>query len=86
MARWAVVRVYAEDAGAAQRALVSRFAPVTLVIDTHPPASGAEWEFRVMDRTRVEVVRALESHGIGVLASKTEIGEGLRKRLSRVFG
>ena len=73
MSRWAVIRVCVEDGMCAQQQLVDAFAPVTMRIDTSPPAAGPEWEFAVQDRSEADVCAVLLLGGISVLASKTTI-------------
>jgi hypothetical protein len=73
MARFAVVRVSAEDGMAAQGALTHGFAPVTMTVNTNPPAAGPEWEFAIQDRPEERVVKLLRAAGIAVLAAKTEL-------------
>jgi hypothetical protein len=73
MARWAVIRVRADEGQAAQRALVEAYAPVTMTINLNPPAAGPEHEIAVQDRAEALVCRLLEAVGISVLAHKTEI-------------
>lgn len=70
MARWAVVRVAADDGMTAQAVAARAFAPITMTVDMNPPASGPEWELRVQDRTEAELVSVLSSSGLSVLASK----------------
>jgi len=75
MARWAVVRVKTEDAQAAQRAIVDAFAPVTMTINTRPPAAGPEWEIRVQDISLQRVLAALLHVRVVPLAEKTMLAE-----------
>jgi hypothetical protein len=73
VAKWAVIRVLAEDGMAAQATLARAFAPITMSIDPHPPAAGPEWEIAVQDRSEDRVVKLLGAIGIRVLAAKTEL-------------
>lgn len=68
MAKWAVIRVVATDGHLAQAILTEHFAPITMTIDTNPPAAGPECEIRVQDRTEADLRRVL---GDLVLVSKT---------------
>lgn len=79
MARFAVVRVKAEDGMAAQGALAHGFAPVTMTVNTNPPAAGPEWEFAIQDRPTDRVCKLLRATGIAVLASKTELRASLAR-------
>ena len=89
MARWAVIRVDARDGQDAQRRLTEQLAPITMSIDTRPPAAAPEWEIRVQNRTEAELRAALEPAGwtppIFVLASKTELDEPLWPELDELF-
>jgi hypothetical protein len=59
----------------AQRAIVDAFAPVTMQIDTRPPAAGPEWEIRVQDISLQRVLGALLQARIVPLAEKTMLAE-----------
>ena len=63
----------AQDGMAAQGALTHGFAPVTMTVNTAPPAAGPEWEFAIQDRAEDRVVKLLRAVGIAVLAAKTEL-------------
>lgn len=74
MSRWTVVRVAAYDGQDAQRRLVDVFAPITMKIDTAPPAAAPEWEIAVQDHDEREVSFVL---GDAILAIKTVIDSPL---------
>jgi hypothetical protein len=76
VARWTVIRVAAEDGLLVQSVLVNAFAPVTMRIDTRPPAAGPEWEFAVQSRTERELRDVL---GDAILASRTRLDPAMRK-------
>jgi hypothetical protein len=79
LARWAVVRVAAADGQAAQAIVTGAFAPVTMTVDTRPPAAGPEWEIRVQDHTEQELVGVLRRAGVDVLAAKEVLDHPLRR-------
>lgn len=76
MSRWTVVRVAAYDGQLAQRDLVDALAPITMTIDTRPPAAGPEWEIAVQDYTESDVRAVL---GNMILATKTVLDSPLER-------
>lgn len=73
MAEWAVVRVAAVDGSHAVACLITELQPITVRIDTSPPAAGPEWELRVQEQTEAAVCGVLKLSRVGVLASKTTV-------------
>lgn len=80
MARWTVVRVAGYDGQLAQRDLADAFTPITMTIDTNPPAAGLEWEIAVQDHTEEQVRRVL---GSMILAIKTVLDSPLERASMR---
>ena len=70
-AKWCVIRVAAADGQRVQKVLANHYAPVTMRIDTHPPAAEPEWELAVRDLTEADLRRVL---GNLILVSKTVLG------------
>ena len=77
MGEWAVVRVAAVDGSHAVACLITELQPITVRIDTNPPAAGPEWELRVQDQTESAVCGVLRLSHVDVLASKTAVDQAV---------